>query len=169
MDNTWSTVAAGGSIAIIGWYVVNYLTIRRERDKLRRESLGKSIENLLKITDELIDLANEYHTKERDHQTETKIIIKFNRLSNNLNHLPILPKNTKNTEKTEEKLIIFKKEVTGIHFEDEHTGPLPHKDERIYSIQSSASDLEDEISQLYQYCYRPIRFIELKYWCGPCK
>ncbi|KAB1444178.1 hypothetical protein [Bordetella bronchiseptica] len=144
MDNLSTFPYATVVAAIVGWYVVHRLSIARERDKFRRETIAKESVELCAMASTILEKSIDYHCTERNEVAERELKSLFDRLTLRIQHLPTMNDVVRNTAATH-SAILFKQASTGIHFEDEHEGPLLTGDNVIASVQIAAFNLEAEL------------------------
>jgi hypothetical protein len=107
-----------------GWFVVHRLSSARDKDKLRREMLAKTADGLCEDLSKLLTLAREYHLQSREKNNEVSIKIMLQDLSMRTAFLSDLCSDQDELRRCRTTLINFKKSVSGVHFEDEHTAAL---------------------------------------------
>jgi hypothetical protein len=108
---------------IIGWSVVNKLTVKREKEKSRRELIAKAVDDLCLSVDKLFEYANNYHSSIRDNKLEMQIKIAQNDLSLHLSSLMQITHDTVSLANCLTAVIKLRQAISGNHFEDEHLGP----------------------------------------------
>jgi hypothetical protein len=111
-----------------GWLVVHKLSSARDKDKLRREMLAKTADGLSEDLNKLLTQARDYHLKVRDKNVEVTIKIMLQDLSMRTVFLSDLCNDKDELRRCRTALINFKKSVSGMHFEDEHTEALEIND-----------------------------------------
>lgn len=137
----------GPAAIIVGWYVVHRLAIARERDKFRREAIAREVMDLCASTSDLLSKSITYHCSDRDAVHERALAALFDRLALRIQHLPTRDGPIGNSAAVS-AAIIFKQAATGIHFADEHEGPLAPADEIVANIQLAAYSLEQGLLQI---------------------
>lgn len=123
---------------VVGWVVVHRLSLRRERDKSRREMISKSIDGLAESIDELLVAGREYHLAERSQENEIRIKMELQDLALRLGGLSELQCDNAQIAQSRSAMVRFKRALTGTHFEDEHEGPLEPGAEQIELIAADA-------------------------------
>jgi hypothetical protein len=111
-----------------GWLVVHKLSSARDKDKLRREMLAKTADGLSEDLNKLLTQARDYHLRVRDKNVEVTIKIMLQDLSMRTVFLSDLCNDKDELRRCRIALINFKKSVSGMHFEDEHTEVLDIND-----------------------------------------
>ncbi|MDH4867954.1 hypothetical protein SBO82_13375 [Alcaligenes nematophilus] len=156
----------GAVVAIIGWIVSHLLTVRRERDKVRRDMLTKDIDFALDLTRITLEMVLDYHTSERSKQSERKILIQFDRLGDRIVNLPLSKSTEIGREELSNLMIDFKRAATGMHFQEEHDWKLSGSSDQLAFCQHNAARLESGLLRIRHHCYEPLPFIVINQWCG---
>lgn len=156
----------GAIVAIIGWIVSHLLTVRRERDKVRRDMLTKDIDFTLDLTRITLEMVLDYHTSERSTQSERKILIQFERLGDRIISLPLSKPTQIDKDELSNLLIDFKRAATEAHFQEEHDWKLSGSSEQLALCQYNAARLENGLLRIRHHCYEPLPFIVINKWCG---
>jgi len=118
---------------ILGWLIVHRLTEKRDLDKSRRDIISNSIDKLCEQINNIVQEAHSYHMNERDTSKE-------NNIKRNLKDLSIRVSSLKDIVGDDPCQAIWinvrklKQAITGIHFEDEHTGSLANQNPQFESI-----------------------------------
>jgi hypothetical protein len=112
------------TLIIAGWVIVHKLTVEREIYKARREILAKSADDLCTVVDNLFELANEYHSSDRDSKLEMKIKITQSDLSQRVCSLMQISSDNKSLTNCLATVVKLRQAISGRHFEDEHLGPI---------------------------------------------
>jgi len=122
----WNEIIKFGGQAIfivVGWIVVNKLSIKREKDKARNDIIVKSVDSLCDLIDRLFDSARTYHSKaERDRDAEVKMKMSIQDLSLRVASLQDLTGYIPSYIECQDDVIRLRQAITSNHFEDEHTG-----------------------------------------------
>ena len=122
MDNEILKFVGQAAVVIIGWIVVNKLSIKRETDKARKDILIKSIDALCDSVDKLFEVSRDYHSKtERDLQAEIKIKMSIQDFGLRVASLKDLTGLIPVYIACEDDTRYLRQAITGTHFEDEHT------------------------------------------------
>jgi hypothetical protein len=137
-----------GFFVFVGWYVVNRLSITRDRDKSRREMVTKTTDSLCECVDKLFSDAREYHTKERDTAKEFHIKNGFQDLSFRIASLSKLVEEEHYHRPCIDAVIHFRQAVTKDHFEDEHIERFNGSEHQIELIAESALALKRSLVEL---------------------
>lgn len=111
-------------LVIVGWMVANSLAKNRERDKARRDMIAKSSDSLCDSIDKIFELANEYHSKERDRKLEAKLKMTLQDLTERVSSLSQITQDCDEPQGCIALSVGFRQAITMSHFEDEHLGPL---------------------------------------------
>lgn len=117
-------VAFPALLVIVGWIVVNSLTIKREKEKSRREMIAKSADELCVAVDKLFEYSNEYHSSERNKKLEDKIKITQSDISLRVSSLLQITDDKINLTNCLSCVVKLRQTVSGKHFEDEHSGSI---------------------------------------------
>lgn len=110
---------------ISGWIVVHKLSVARDVDKARREMIGKAADALVDDFGKLFTAAKDYHMKERDIESEDSIKMTLQDISGRINILQRVASNSSDLTICSQSFVELRKAITGDHFEDEHSGPIP--------------------------------------------
>lgn len=149
------TVIQAGSI-IVGWIVVHKLSAARDRDKARREMLARAADALGDELTKLFASAKSYHTTDRNIEMEDSLKMTLQDISARTSLLVDISNEETELSLCKSALLSVKKAITGIHFEDEHDGPLEQGSQQIQLITS-------EILRAKRY------FLQLKHKQFPAK
>ena len=133
-------------VVIAGWWVVNWLTAKRELSKARRDAVAKEVDSLFDSINRLIADAMKYHAAfERDVANEVGIKMALQDLSHHVSGLGRVVNDKASVNHCSEKFIDFKRACTAEHFEDEHDGPREHESPIIEKIANSGLVLKNEL------------------------
>lgn len=120
----FASVLQAASIAV-GWYVVHRLSAARDLDKARREIVADSVDGLASELNQLLLDARAYHIAARNVETEIKIKMTLQGVNLQVQGLADLRCDVAAVGKIRASVRRLKQAITGGHFEDEHTEPLP--------------------------------------------
>lgn len=118
---------------ILGWVIVHKLTEKRDIDKSRRDTISSSIDKLCDQINNIVQEAENYHMSERDFSKE-------NNIKRNLKDFSIRVSSLKDIvgdngcQEIWTNVRKLKQAITGLHFEDEHTGSLTSQDSQFEII-----------------------------------
>lgn len=135
-----------GSI-FLGWWVVHHLSIKRDIDKSRRDTISSSVDKLCELVDKIVIAAHDYHSSERDSQNE-------NFLKRSLQDLSVRASSLKDLLDYDKckpiwlSVVNLKRSITGQHFEDEHIGKLDKKNIQFESIAEYELELKRNLFEL---------------------
>lgn len=136
---TWLGQAA---VIAAGWYVVHKLTDRRDREKTRREVLIRITDALSDDVDDILACAREYHSADRNIGHELKLKMDLQDLGIRINGLSDVYADQAVLGLARSKLAALRRAVTGVHFEDEHTGRLAENSSQQLLIVEAVLDLK---------------------------
>ncbi len=111
-------------VVVLGWVVVNNLTIKRARDKARREIAVKTVDALCDSIDKLFEDARTYHSSSRNIELEVRLKMGLKDFSQRVNGLLQITQNNDELTKCFTTVIALRRSITAQHFEDEHTQPI---------------------------------------------
>ena len=111
-------------LVIAGWVVANNLAKNRERDKARRDMIAKSSDSLCDSIDNIFEVANEYHSSQRDRKLEVKLKISLQDLTERVSSLSQITQDCNALQSCIALSVEFRQAITKNHFEDEHLGPI---------------------------------------------
>ena len=118
----------------VGWFVVHHLSARRDLDKARKDLIVKSVDGLYESMNTLLTDARNYHTSERSVGSEIKLKIALQDLLMRLNGLSDLGVSTAQLGMCRKSLGRARQAITGLHFEDEHEGPISESSNQVQEI-----------------------------------
>lgn len=131
-----------------GWYVVHRLTVNRDIDKARRETVVKSTDSLSEDIGKLLLEARTYHSNARDISAELRlkmalqdVAIKVNGLSDIFLEAPLLAQ-------ARSQILALRKATTGNHFEDEHLQPLDNASPQFQLMAEAALELKRSLLKI---------------------
>lgn len=119
---------------ILGWIIVHVLSSRRDIDKARREMISKAADGLNDDVAKIFATAKDYHTKERDVSLEDSLKMSLQDVSIRTTLLGKVCPDEMEIKACSRAVLELKKSISGDHFEDEHTGPLPTSANQIKTI-----------------------------------
>lgn len=137
-----------GIFILLGWVVVHKLSVKRDFDKARREMLVKAMDVLSDEITKIFSLARDYHTGDRDISTEQTIKMLLQDVSGRISMLSDISLDSRELSFCKDSIISLKKTITGLHFEDEHTGKLEVENQQIQAITNDALEAKKYFQQL---------------------
>jgi len=124
-------------VIVLGWIVVHLLSARRDREKVRGEMLVKSADNICLQMSELLLLARSYHTTDRSVEAEQRIKMTIQDAAQSVVGLRAIAKSQENVKKCLKAVREVRESITGMHFEDEHVGPVADNDQVLERMASA--------------------------------
>lgn len=160
-------ITAGMVTATLGWWAVHALTLRRDREKFRLESLKADLGDIGSIIGDLIELSSGYHCSYRDIAKERSTLSLLTKLPLRIQSMPVAPNEAKEKENLLMLFNSLKRAITGSHFDDEHSGPLLPSSEQLSEIHRTALELEMAVLSLRNLCYMPNNLLIINFWSSP--
>lgn len=108
-----------GLFIVAGWIVVHKLSIKREQDKARKEMAITSADTLCELIEGINELATQYHSNERNTNSEAKIKMLLQDLNIRVTALNKIVEEDL-CKPIWDEVINYRRAITGSHFEDEH-------------------------------------------------
>jgi hypothetical protein len=133
---------------VIGWIVVHWLSSKRDRDKSRRDIVGKALDGLGDDVTKFFSVAIKYHTNERDPSAEVIIKMTLQDIMARVNMLSDISHDETIIVLCMDALLQLKKTVTGKHFEDEHITSLSMTDSQVELIAADVLVVKQQFLQL---------------------
>ena len=133
---------------IVGWFIVDQLSTRRDRDKARREMVVKAADSLITDTGTIFDCAYKYHTEIRSIAVEIKLNIDLADLSQRAFFLRNDFTSDSDYSRCTNAILRLKKSITGQHYEGEHLAILAQGDDQIMEIAHSTKILKATLTLL---------------------
>lgn len=110
------------TLVIVGWIIVNQLTIVRENERLRREIVTDSVDVLINLVDKILVDAYKYHTtNSRDLSLEKMLKIKLQDFGERLAGLEKIAPGSQ-LQRCTPAMIKLRQAITKTHFEDGYDG-----------------------------------------------
>ena len=135
-------------IVVAGWYVVHILSVNRDRDKARRETIVAASDALSTLVNTLLADARAYHSAERDISDELLIKMAIQDISLQLTSLSDIFSNTSTLAHCRTRVLRLRRAITGAHFEDEHLSPLADNDRQYQVMAEAALELKRVLIQI---------------------
>lgn len=136
---------------VIGWVIVHKLSIARDRDKARREMIGKVVDVLADEASKLMTTSILYHLAARDTAKETELKITLQDFSTRASLLARVSDDAAELACIRSSIVGLRKAITAQHFEDEHVTPLEQRDLQIQLIAESVLKIKENLTKL-KYC-----------------
>lgn len=130
------------SVVIAGWYVVHRLSVTRDRDKARRDTIVDATDTLSEMVSALLSEARAYHCGDRSVSKELLIKMAIQDLSLHINSLADIFPDTATLAQCRSKVGSLRRAITGMHFEDEHVEPLEEGHAQHQVMAESALELK---------------------------
>jgi len=135
-------------VVVLGWYVVNSLTVRRDIEKARRELTADAADAVFSRINHLLQLALSYHCEAHSSTNAFSIKMILQDIGQQVDSLMAVCQDRKLVLTNQRKIAQLRRAVTGHHFDDEHYHPLNQNDELLQEIASAAMDAKISIIQL---------------------
>lgn len=136
-DNEFLKFLGQVVVVAIGWFVVNQLSLTRERDKARRDIVVKSTELLSDGIDKILTESRMYHLQERDTARELVLKMTLQDLAMRMAALSDICDQERLLAPCRSDIAGIRRAVTGTHFEDEHDGKLPETSVHLQAMAES--------------------------------
>ncbi len=148
-------------LVIIGWVVVHTLSVYRDVEKNRRETITSIIDELTEKTDSIFSLSTQYHTEDRSQTKEVEIRMALQDYQIQMSGLKQIC-NKLSYEKIKkielELLKLLRQSITLAHFADEHDAPIDYEDIIIKNIVEAVVELKKSLVELRN------DYIKTSYW-----
>ena len=125
----------GQAIVIgVGWWVVHALSLRRERDKARRELVAKTTDSMGDAVTSILIECRAYHLQLRESASELRLKMSLQDLAMRAAGLSDICSNPELLSTCRSDIAGLRRAITGQHFEDEHLDPLGDGDAQLQAI-----------------------------------
>lgn len=148
-------------LVIVGWVVVHTLSVYRDVEKNRRETITSIIDELMENTDSIFNLSTQYHTEERSQTKEIEIRMALQDYQIQISGLTQIcntPSHGKINKIEKQLLKSLRQAVTLNHFSDEHDAPIDHEDIIIRNMVDVVVELKKSLVELRN------DYIKTSYW-----
>jgi hypothetical protein len=133
-------------VVCLGWFVANFLTVKRETRNTRRSMIVQEIESITKDLASLTKLVIGYHCAERNRRLEGEINTGIQDLTQRVTRISKMLINVDRALEIIKRANDFKKAATLVHFEDDHTKRLDSSCELIQNITATSFRLREGMS-----------------------
>jgi hypothetical protein len=141
--------AAQACIVVAGWWVVNLLTVRRERDKARRELIVKNADALADAADKIFEAARKYHfAADRDVLGEITLKISLQDFGYRTSQLQTLTGDPTSANQLATCVARVRRSITHDHFEDQHDGSLDPTSDASQEMAAAVMEVKESLQAL---------------------
>jgi hypothetical protein len=138
----------------IGWTVVHHLSRQRDLDKSRRELIVRCAEGIHAAASQLLLKAIQYHASSRDPAVEREIVTAMQDIAQRLAAVSNIVADKDTQSRCMKRMIEVRKSITGVHFEDEHSGALSAADPEFQRMAQGVADFKRSLLDLQYSQYK---------------